>query len=133
VLDAAAGAQSQDRRTTLRRMNRSVSKGIDANIGGGAKKNWEWIKRGVPDPHRDRSPVISRLARFALSRRDQSVKEKVFKPSAEIVDQLPAILGKEENSAKTCTIRAKNYARLQHGAESIRRVTSLRFFFTPQK
>src|ERR1700676_2838095 len=61
------------------------------DIGGGAK-NWEWIKRGGPI-RIEIGPRDLSAGTVALSRRDQPVKEKVFKPSAEIVNQLPAILG----------------------------------------
>ncbi len=61
------------------------------DIAGGAK-NWEWIKRGVPI-RIEIGPRDLSAGTIALSRRDQPVKDKVFKPSAEIVSQLPAILG----------------------------------------
>ena len=61
------------------------------DIAGGAK-NWEWIKRGVPI-RIEIGPRDLSAGTIALSRRDQPVKDKVFKPSSEIVSQLPAILG----------------------------------------
>jgi len=61
------------------------------DIGGGAK-NWEWIKRGVPI-RVEIGPRDVSAGTVALSRRDQPVREKVFKPAAEFVDQLPVILG----------------------------------------
>jgi prolyl-tRNA synthetase len=61
------------------------------DISGGAK-NWDWIKRGVPI-RLEIGPRDLAAGTVAVSRRDQAIKEKTFKPSAEIVDQLPAILG----------------------------------------
>jgi prolyl-tRNA synthetase len=65
---------------------------IDQRDVGGGAKNWEWIKRGVPI-RIEIGPRDLSAGTVAVSRRDQPVKEKAFQSSAQIVDQLPAILG----------------------------------------
>ena len=64
---------------------------IDQRDIGGGLKNWEWIKRGIPI-RIEIGPRDLAAETVAVSRRDQAVKEKAFKPSAEVVAQIPAIL-----------------------------------------
>jgi prolyl-tRNA synthetase len=90
VLQAAA--KLRDEIAALRYAEESIRVEVDPRDIGGGAKNWEWIKRGVPI-RIEIGPRDLSAGTVALSRRDQSVKAKVFKPSAEIVDQLPVILG----------------------------------------
>ena len=90
VLDAATALKA--RIAGQRYGDDSIRVEVDRRDIGGGAKNWEWIKRGVPI-RIEIGPRDLSAGTVALSRRDQPVKEKVFKPSAEIVNQLPAILG----------------------------------------
>ena len=90
VLDAAAALKA--RIADQRYADDSIRVEVDRRDIGGGAKNWEWIKRGVPI-RIEIGPRDLAAGTVALSRRDQPVKEKVFKPLAEIVNQLPAILG----------------------------------------
>ena len=90
VLQAAATLR--DKIAAQRYADESIRVEVDQRDIGGGSKNWEWIKRGVPI-RIEIGPRDLSAGTVALSRRDQPVKEKTFKPSAEIVDQLPAILG----------------------------------------
>jgi prolyl-tRNA synthetase len=90
VLEAATALKA--RIADQRYADDSIRVEVDRRDIGGGAKNWEWIKRGVPI-RIEIGPRDLSAGTVALSRRDQPVKEKVFKPSAEIVNQLPAILG----------------------------------------
>ena len=90
VLQAAA--MLKDKIAGQRYANDSIRVEVDRRDIGGGAKNWEWIKRGVPI-RLEIGPRDLSAGTVALSRRDQPVKDKVFKSSAEIVDQLPQILG----------------------------------------
>ena len=89
VLEAAATLR--DKIAAQRYADESIRVEVDQRDIAGGSKNWEWIKRGVP-VRIEIGPRDLPAGTVALSRRDQPVKEKVFKPIAEIVDQLPAIL-----------------------------------------
>lgn len=89
VLEAATTLR--DKIAARRYADESIRVEVDGRDIGGGAKNWEWIKRGVP-VRIEIGPRDLSAGTVALSRRDQSVKEKMFKPSAEIVDQLPVIL-----------------------------------------
>jgi prolyl-tRNA synthetase len=90
VLQAAATLR--DKIAAQRYANESVRVEMDQRDLGGGAKNWDWIKRGVP-VRIEMGPRDLAADTVAVSRRDQPVKEKMFQPSAEIVDRLPAILG----------------------------------------
>jgi prolyl-tRNA synthetase len=90
VLQAAATLKEQI--AGQRYADGSIRVEVDRRDIPGGAKNWEWIKRGVP-VRIEIGPRDLSAGTIALSRRDQPVKDKVFKPSAEIVSQLPAILG----------------------------------------
>jgi prolyl-tRNA synthetase len=90
VLQAAA--MLKDKIAGQRYADDSIRVEVDRRDIGGGAKNWEWIKRGVPI-RLEIGPRDLSAGTVALSRRDQPVKDKVFKSSAEIVDQLPQILG----------------------------------------
>jgi prolyl-tRNA synthetase len=90
VLDAAMALKA--RIADQRYADDSVRVEVDRRDIGGGAKNWEWIKRGVPI-RIEIGPRDLSAGTVALSRRDQPVKEKVFKPSAEFVNELPTILG----------------------------------------
>jgi prolyl-tRNA synthetase len=90
VLQAAATLKEQI--AGQRYADGSIRVEVDRRDIAGGAKNWEWIKRGVP-VRIEIGPRDLSAGTIALSRRDQPVKDKVFKPSAEIVSQLPAILG----------------------------------------
>jgi prolyl-tRNA synthetase len=90
VLQAAATLS--DKIAAQRYADESVRVEVDRRDIGGGAKSWEWIKRGVPI-RIEIGPRDLSADTVALSRRDQPVKEKKIQQSAEIVDQLPAILG----------------------------------------
>jgi prolyl-tRNA synthetase len=90
VLEAAATLKAQI--SAQRYANDPIRVEVDQRDIGGGAKNWDWIKRGVP-VRIELGPRDLAAGTVAVSRRDQPVKEKMFKPSAEIVDQLPTILG----------------------------------------
>jgi prolyl-tRNA synthetase len=95
------------------------------DIGGGAK-NWDWIKRGVP-VRIELGPRDLAAGTVAVSRRDQPVKEKTFKPSSEIVDQLPVILGEIQKNLydRAKSVRDSNTVRINSKKDFYD-------FFTPQ-
>ncbi|MBV9105335.1 MAG: proline--tRNA ligase [Verrucomicrobia bacterium] len=90
VLEAAATLK--DKIAAHRYADESIRVELDQRDIAGGAKNWEWIRRGVP-VRIEIGPRDLSAGTVALSRRDQPVKEKIFMPSAEIVDQLPVILG----------------------------------------
>lgn len=57
---------------------------IDQRDIGGGVKNWEWVKKGVP-LRVEIGPRDLESGNVAVSRRDQSVKEKEFLSAAELV------------------------------------------------
>jgi prolyl-tRNA synthetase len=57
---------------------------VDKRDVGGGVKNWEWIKKGVP-LRLEIGPRDLEKGSVAVSRRDQSVKEKKFLPMAEFI------------------------------------------------
>ena len=125
VLQAAATLR--DKIAAQRYADESIRVEVDQREMGGGSKNWEWIKRGVPI-RIEIGPRDLSAGTVALSRRDQPVKEKTFKPSAEIVDQLPAILGEIQ---KNLYDRAK----ILRDDNTVRIDTKEDFyaFFTPKK
>lgn len=60
------------------------------DLSGGTKK-WEWVKKGVP-VRLEIGPRDLEKGSVCLQRRDQSTSEKVFKPEAEVVDGMVALL-----------------------------------------
>jgi prolyl-tRNA synthetase len=89
VLEAAATLKSKI--ATLRYADEAIRVEVDQRDIAGGTKNWEWIKRGVP-VRIEIGPRDLAAGTVALSRRDQPVKEKIFKPATEVAEQLPAIL-----------------------------------------
>jgi prolyl-tRNA synthetase len=90
VLEAAATLR--DKIAARRYADESIRVEIDQRDIAGGAKSWEWIKRGVP-VRIEIGPRDLSAGTVALFRRDHPVKEKMFQPSTEIVDQLPVILG----------------------------------------
>jgi prolyl-tRNA synthetase len=124
VLQAAATLR--DKIAAQRYAEEAIRVEVDQREIAGGSKNWEWIKRGVPI-RIEIGPRDLSAGTVALSRRDQPVKEKTFKPSAEIVEQLPAILGEIQKN-------------LYHRAKILRDDSTVRIdskkdfydFFTPK-
>src|SRR6266446_866579 len=65
---------------------------IDRRQFGGGVRNWEWIKKGVPI-RIELGPRDLEKNSVALSRRDQSVKDKQFMATGEFVSRASDILG----------------------------------------
>jgi prolyl-tRNA synthetase len=70
---------------------------VDQRELGGGAKSWEWIKRGVPI-RIELGPRDLAQGTVALARRDQPVKEKVFKPVPEVLAELPEMLSSIQNN-----------------------------------
>ena len=121
VLEAAA--MLNDKIAAQRYADESIRVEVDRRDIGGGAKNWEWIKRGVPI-RIEIGPRDLSAGTVALSRRDQPVKDKVFKPSAEIVDQLPAILGEIQQNLY-------DRAKMLRDSNTVRIDSNFYDFFTP--
>jgi prolyl-tRNA synthetase len=111
VLQAAAILR--DKIATQRYADETIRVEIDQREIGGGAKNWDWIKRGVPI-RIEIGPRDLSAGTVALSRRDQSVKEKIFRPSTEVVELLPAILGDIQKNLydRAKTVRDSNTVRI---------------------
>jgi prolyl-tRNA synthetase len=64
---------------------------VDRRDLGGGVKNWEWIKKGVPI-RIEIGPRDLASGTVAISRRDQGIKEKSFKPATELVSEISQVL-----------------------------------------
>jgi prolyl-tRNA synthetase len=64
---------------------------VDRRDLGGGVKNWEWIKKGVP-VRVEIGPRDLEKNSLAVSRRDQSIKDKEFVAIGEFVERAPKIL-----------------------------------------
>jgi len=111
VLEAAA--LLRDKIAAQRYADESIRVEMDERDFAGGSKNWEWIKRGVP-VRIEIGPRDLPTGTASVSRRDQPLKAKAFKPIAEIVDQLPAILADIQQSLydRAKTLRDSNTARI---------------------
>ena len=111
VLEAAA--LLRDKIAAQRYADESIRVEVDERDFAGGSKNWEWIKRGVP-VRIEIGPRDLPAGTAAVSRRDQPVKAKAFKPIAEIVDQLPAILADIQQNLydRAKTLRDSNTVRI---------------------
>ncbi|MBV8227987.1 MAG: proline--tRNA ligase [Verrucomicrobia bacterium] len=89
VLQAAAALSEKLR--SQRYADLPIRVEFDTRDIGGGTKYWDWIKRGVPI-RIEIGPRDIAEGTIALSRRDQSVKEKVSLRSEEAVERLPRIL-----------------------------------------
>jgi len=78
---------------------------VDRRDLGGGVKNWEWIKKGVP-LRLELGPRDLESGKFAVSRRDQPVKEKQFLSAAELAGQVVEIL---DSIQQTLFDRAKEF------------------------
>jgi prolyl-tRNA synthetase len=108
-----AAAILRDKIATQRYADETIRVEIDQREIGGGAKNWDWIKRGVPI-RIEIGPRDLSAGTVALSRRDQSVKEKIFRPSTEVVELLPAILGDIQKNLydRAKTVRDSNTVRI---------------------
>jgi len=124
VLQAAATLKAEI--AARRFADQSIRVEVDQRDIGGGAKNWEWIKRGVPI-RVEIGPRDLSAGTVAVSRRDQPVKEKIFYKSAEIVSQLPAILGDIQQNLY-------NRAKILRDSHTVRIDSKNDFydFFTPQ-
>jgi prolyl-tRNA synthetase len=99
---------------------------VDKRDLGGGVKNWEWIKKGVP-VRIEIGPRDLESGSVALTRRDQSPKDKQFLPSGEAVAGITAILQGIQDSllARAVAFRDANLVEITSMEE-------FRKFFTPQ-
>jgi prolyl-tRNA synthetase len=89
VVEAAMALSEKLR--SLRYAGEAIRVELDTRDIGGGTKNWDWIKRGVPI-RIEIGPRDLAEGTVALSRRDQTVKEKVSLRSDEAINRLPGIL-----------------------------------------
>jgi prolyl-tRNA synthetase len=85
VDDLAAKIRNQ------RYANEPVTVEVDRRDLGGGVKNWDWIKRGVPI-RIELGPRDLEKGTVAIARRDRPIKEKAFRPVAEVIKAIPDIL-----------------------------------------
>ena len=104
---------------------RPVTVEIDKRDLGGGVKNWEWIKKGVP-VRIEIGPRDLENGSVALTRRDQTPKDKQFLPSTEVVS---GIVGTLQSIQDTLLARALAF-RNEHTVE-ITSMDKFRKFFTP--
>jgi prolyl-tRNA synthetase len=124
VLEAAERLRAQF--ASQRYADEPIRVEIDRRDFGGGVKNWDWIKRGVPI-RIEIGPRDIAAETVVLSRRDQPVKTKAFKPAAEAVAELPAILAEMQNKFydRAKSLRDANTVRIDSKADFYD-------FFTPQ-
>jgi prolyl-tRNA synthetase len=89
ILEAADNLASEIR--NQRYANEPVTVEVDKRDLGGGVKNWDWIKRGVPI-RIEIGPRDLEKGTVAIARRDRPIKEKAFRPVAEVVKAIPDIL-----------------------------------------
>jgi len=95
VLEAADKLRRNIR--DLRFAGERVRVEVDQRELGGGAKSWEWIKRGIPI-RIELGPRDLAQGTVALSRRDQPVKEKAFKPVPDVLAELPEVLSSIQNN-----------------------------------
>jgi prolyl-tRNA synthetase len=89
VLEAAEKLRAEI--AALRFADEPIRVEVDRRDLGGGVKNWEWIKKGVPI-RIEIGPRDLASGTVAISRRDQGIKEKSFKPVAELVSEISQVL-----------------------------------------
>ncbi len=104
---------------------RPVTVEIDKRDLGGGVKNWEWIKKGVPI-RIEIGPRDLESGSVALTRRDQTPKDKQFLPSAEAVSGIVEILQSIQD-----TLLSRALAFRRDYTVEITSMDDFRKFFTP--
>jgi prolyl-tRNA synthetase len=99
---------------------------VDTRDLHGGTKNWDWIKKGIPI-RIELGPRDLEKGAVAVSRRDQSVKEKQFLTTAEAIAQIPALL-----QAIQDTLYQRALAYRDANTRAIDTREDFYAFFTPQ-
>ena len=89
VLDAAQALAKEIR--SLRFHDDKIRVHVDQRDLNGGAKNWEWIKKGAPI-RIEIGPRDLEKGSVALTRRDQSPKDKAFLANADLLQNLPGLL-----------------------------------------
>ncbi|MDP4848899.1 MAG: His/Gly/Thr/Pro-type tRNA ligase C-terminal domain-containing protein [Verrucomicrobiales bacterium] len=103
---------------------RPVTVEIDKRDLGGGVKNWEWIKKGVP-VRIEIGPRDLENGAVALTRRDQTPKDKQFIPAVEAVSGIVGILQSIQDTLLERAVAFRN----EHTVE-ITSMDEFRKFFT---
>jgi prolyl-tRNA synthetase len=98
---------------------------VDQRDLGGGVKNWEWIKKGVPI-RIEIGPRDLESGSVALTRRDQSPKEKQFLPSTDAVAAISTILQEIQDSLLSRAVAFRDANLVE-----ITAMEEFRKFFTP--
>jgi len=119
-----------DRLARKLRANRYVDRPIEVEVDrrdlGGAVKNWEWIKKGVP-VRIEIGPRDLEKDSVTMGRRDQAVKAKEFMVMEEFVRRAPDVLMSIQNNLYE---RAKKFR--DDNTRKIDNTKDFYDFFTPK-